>query len=183
MSQIFVPTLGANIPSNIPTSFVTDSGTAIPSFNILNVNAGSTTDNNSNGIISIANPNGSANLLIELTNRFSSSITATAGTTTNLIDFDLGLLVSAYRFSFEVIGIDPITSNSIGFTLLATFKNSGVAASIVQTPFVDSDEDIGAVLTMIAGTGINSTHAILQLTLPVGNNMNVKIVGTYIKVT
>jgi hypothetical protein len=37
MSQIFVPTSGSGVPSNVPTSFVTNSGTATPALNILNV--------------------------------------------------------------------------------------------------------------------------------------------------
>ncbi len=167
----------------VPTNIVADDATtAIPALNILNVFSRDTDEDNLNGIQTTADPDNGDTLYVELTNRLTSTLPAVAGTTTNLIDFDLGLLVSAYRFNFEVVGIDPILSNSIGFTLMATFKNSGVTASIIQTPFVDADEDIGATLTMVAGAGINATHAILQLTLPAGNDMSVQTVGTYIKV-
>lgn len=167
----------------IPTNFIADDGTnAIPVLNTLNIFSRDSEDDNLNGIQTTSDPDNGDDFYIELTNRLTSSLAAIEGTTTNLIDFDLGLVVGAYRFNFEVIGFDSATNNSIGFTLMATFKNSGVTASIIQTPFVDSDEDIGATLTMVAGVGINATHAILQLTLPAGNNMSVKTVGTYVKV-
>ncbi len=167
----------------VSTNFVADDGTnAIPVLNTLNILSRDTEDDNLNGIQTTADPDNGDDFYIELTNRLTSSLPAIAATTTDLIDFDLGLVAGAYRFNFEVIGFDSATNNSIGFSLMATFKNSGVAASIIQTPFVDADEDIGATLTMVAGAGLDATHAILQLTLPAGNNMSVQTIGTYIKV-
>jgi hypothetical protein len=62
MSQITKTlTSGSPIPSIIPTSFVTDSGTSIPSANIINVNGG-------NGVTVSANPNLSNNIIITLDN-------------------------------------------------------------------------------------------------------------------
>ncbi len=68
MSQIIVPISGGSVPPTIPTSFVTDAGTAIPALNILNVNGGP-------GIIVSANPNLSNNVLISL-NEISPSYTS-----------------------------------------------------------------------------------------------------------
>ena len=52
MSQIYVPTSSTNLPTNVPTSFVTNSGTAIPVGNILNVlgNLGLTTSGSGNTV-------------------------------------------------------------------------------------------------------------------------------------
>lgn len=58
MSQFYLQSgsLGP-VPPDVPTAFVTDSGTVIPSFNVVNVNGGP-------GIEVIANPNGSNNMEI-----------------------------------------------------------------------------------------------------------------------
>lgn len=48
------------VPPNVPTSFVTDSGTVIPALNIVNVNGTS-------GITVSANPNASNNMVISFT--------------------------------------------------------------------------------------------------------------------
>lgn len=60
MSQIYKPlTSSGPIPPTIPTSFVTDSGTAIPAANIININGGP-------GVEIIANPNLSNNILVNV---------------------------------------------------------------------------------------------------------------------
>jgi hypothetical protein len=49
MSQIFVPLAGSSSPSNVPTSFVTNSGTAVPVANVLNVLGASGTSTSGSG--------------------------------------------------------------------------------------------------------------------------------------
>jgi hypothetical protein len=60
MSQFYVGVSAGSLPPSVPTSFVTDSGTVVPSANIVNINGGS-------GIQVVANPNGSNNMVINLT--------------------------------------------------------------------------------------------------------------------
>lgn len=60
MSQFFVGTTSGSLPPTVPTSFVTDSGTVIPALNVVNVNGGP-------GVEVSANPNGSNNMVISLT--------------------------------------------------------------------------------------------------------------------
>ena len=59
MSQIHVPASSEPPPPEVPTSFVTDSGTVVAALNIINVNGDP-------GVQVIANPNGSNNMLIKL---------------------------------------------------------------------------------------------------------------------
>ena len=60
MSQFFQGTTSGSLPPSVPTSFVTDSGTVIPASNVVNVNGAP-------GVMITANPNGSNNMVIEIT--------------------------------------------------------------------------------------------------------------------
>lgn len=60
MSQFYVGVTAGSLPPTVITSFVTDDGTVVPAANIVNVNG-------DDGIRVIANPNGSNNMLIQLT--------------------------------------------------------------------------------------------------------------------
>lgn len=59
MSQVYLAAPVSSSPT-VPTSFVTDSGTVVPAGNVVNVNGGP-------GVQVIANPNGSNNMVIDLT--------------------------------------------------------------------------------------------------------------------
>jgi len=73
MSQFYVGVSAGSLPPSVPTSFVTDSGTVIPAANIVNINGG-------NGIQVVANPNGSNNLVINLTEIAPAYTNVTTGT-------------------------------------------------------------------------------------------------------
>lgn len=60
MSQFYQNSTSSPPPPDVPTSFVTDSGTVIPASNVVNVNGAP-------GVMVIANPNGSNNMVIEIT--------------------------------------------------------------------------------------------------------------------
>ncbi len=97
MSQFFVGVSAGSLPPSVPTSFVTDSGTVIPAANIVNVNGGP-------GVEVIANPNGSNNMQILLTEL--------APTYTNVATADSPYTVTATDYFISVDATaGPVTIN------------------------------------------------------------------------
>jgi hypothetical protein len=70
MSQIYKALTSGPVPPDVPTSFVTDDGTVVPSGNIVNVNGGT-------GVRVIANATGSNNMVIQLTDVATSYVNVT----------------------------------------------------------------------------------------------------------
>lgn len=101
MSQAgIISTGGAGpVPPNVPTSFVTDNGTAVPAANILNVPGGTSTDNNTNGIETTGVGN---TLTVKLTNRAIGTVHTVGVITSPLITFATPLTAGVYALNFSV---------------------------------------------------------------------------------
>lgn len=128
MSQIYKSSLSGPIPPSIPTSFVTDSGTVIPAANIININGGETNVNNDNGIRVIANPTGSNNLLVQLTNRLTGSVTTTDATPTVLIVESLGSTPGVYIVEGNLTAFDVTDTAGGAYTYIGAAITDGVTA-------------------------------------------------------
>lgn len=178
MSQFYVGVTAGSLPPTVPTSFVTDDGTAIPAANVLNVNGATSSDDNPNGIETRANPNLSDNLEIVLTNRFTGTATSTNASVEDLVTFTLGATNLVYRFQFDVSGRDTATGDGIGYTLFASARTDGAAATVISTPFLDNDED-ASLVTATADFVASGNDVILQVTGVAGQTINYRAVGSY----
>jgi hypothetical protein len=138
VSQIFKSSSSGPSPPDVPTTFTTNSGNAVPAANILNVLGGSSTASNVNGITTTGSGN---TLTVVLTNRLQGTGTSANGATSDLITFDLGGSAAVYRFKFEVTGRETTTGDGVGYTIFASAKTDGATATAIQTEFVDADED------------------------------------------
>ena len=177
MSQIYVPGTGSS-PA-VPTSFNTDSGTATPVANTLNILGNDTTDNDIDGITTTGS---GSTVSVLLTNRLQGSGSTTGATTADLITIALGASAAVYRLEFKVSGRDTTSGDGVGYSVLTSIRTDGVTATVIQSPFIDTDEDAsltGANIDFIA----SGNNGILRVTGVALRTINYQSVGYYILVS
>ena len=156
MSQFFIGTTSGNLPPVVPTSFVTDNGTAIPAANILNVNG-------DNGIVTSANPNLSNNLVISLQNAEIGQATTVGAVTADPITVPL-TTAGTYTFEVRVAAWESTGPNSAGYSKNAVLRSDGVTATLIG----DSD-GFGHTDTALEDADVNIIAS--------GNNAIVRVLG------
>lgn len=181
MSQIFKAYSGGSLPPTIPTSFLTENGTAIPSGNVLQIAADFIPGDFTAGITTQADPNLSNNLEVVLTNRLAGTATSTNGSTEELIGFSLGNTTAVYRFSFSITGRDTVSGDGVGYTVDGSAKTNGTTATIIATPLIDNDEDPSLLTSSVALVATGNTIS-LRVTGVTGETIIYKAVGLYVRV-
>lgn len=177
MSQAgIISTASGPVPPSVPTSFVTNSGTAVPAANVLNVLGDDTTANNVNGISTSGS--GSTETIL-LTNRLQGTTSTVGAANGDVITFSLGATPSSYKFFFNLTGFDAITPSCGGYAIDATARTTGAAATVIQTPDGDEDEDVAfanADWTVVA----SGNNIILRVTGVAGLTISWSAVGYYV---
>lgn len=185
MSQYARPAEGGD-PA-VPTSFVTDDGTAVPVANTLNVLARDTNENNDEGIQTTADPAGGQNLYVELTNRVEVGATTIGAGTSNvtLVDFSAAPFsgtTGCYNFMLQAAGFEPTSPAGAYFTVKGGVLTDGTTPSLVGTP--DEDFDNSAAIAGVNATlAISGNELVLQLTGVAGFNITWQSVSYYVRAT
>lgn len=178
MSQIYKAlTSSGPIPPEIPTSFVTDSGTAVPAANVLDVFGNNTTINNSNGI----QTTGATNVVtVRLTNRYTQP-TTTVGVATSTVTILSALAAGTYVFDMSV-GAYATSGGPAGngYTIVGGVRSDGATATLLPNQQKDSFEETTGANAVLGVSGNTITVTVTGVN---GKNFDWLVTGTYIVVS
>lgn len=186
MSQIIVPVSGGILPPQIPTSFVTQDGTAVPLANILLVDGIDSSENNDNGIITkggVAGTGTSNEVDIVITNRITGTATTTDDATPQILtSFSLGATPATFLVELRIVAYNVTDSLSAGYTSTSTIRTTGAAGSEIDaSPGIIAEE--GAMSGVIVQNQIVGNTIETVVTGLAGKIIHWRALHTYIIVS
>jgi hypothetical protein len=116
----------------IPTSFVTDSGTAIPAANVINILGSS----------EISTSGAGNTVTIDFTGMSDGTGQTIGAVTADLITINAGAVPNCYKVSADVVGFEATTPAAIAYELINGVRTTGAAATLTnitdQTAFEEA---------------------------------------------
>jgi hypothetical protein len=180
MSQIIKNLASGPVPPSVATSYVTDSGTAVPSANVLNVKGGTQSLSVDNGILTTAGPSNQIN--IDLTNRVQGRITTTDASNQTLISFALSASAATYNFDANISAYDVTDDLGAGYSIFGSVRSTASTAFLVGTPDKIVNEEPSTV-NCDANLVVSGNNAIIQVNGLAGKTINWNCVLTYVAQT
>lgn len=172
MSQIYKAVTSGSLPPDVPTSFVTDDGIAVPAAHVLNVfgevDSGITTSGSGNTITINFAESG-----------VSGTGTTIGATTADLITIDLGSINGTFTFDVKIAaycsaGTDANKGN--GYTITGAVRTTSSSATLLPDPAIDDFEEITDASVDLVVSGNNG---IIRVTGVVGDTIKWKAVAEY----
>lgn len=146
--------LGVDSSGIIPDSFVTDSGTAVPSLGVLNVLGDGTT---------IATSGSGNTITISGLNTIVDTGITVGAVTDDLVTIALGATPSSFTFEARVAGFESTGPSGTGYSLFACARTDGATATLVGTVDQIINQDV-ALTASNATFVVSGNDAILRVT-------------------
>ncbi len=168
MSQAgIINTTTGPVPPTVPTSFVTDSGTAIPAANILNVVTPG------GGTQGISTSGSGSTITITLTDIIvrATCQTINAGTATFNVNIPIPTSNSSASIRANMAGYAKTAGTAIGGELIGAVRNVGGVLTVIGTPDLTRNNDVSLSAWNCTLT-VSGTNALVQVTGVAGVTIN-----------
>ncbi len=154
MSQFYQGVVSGSIPPDVPTSFVTDSGTATPAGNVINI---VTPGGGTQGIETSAP--GSSNIILITVTGATATATTIGATTATLLTIPMAPN-SGMTLDVLICGFESTLPGVVGSSLTASFIRVGAGVpALVQLP--DDQQNISASLSAVSYSIVGSGSDVL----------------------
>lgn len=178
MSQAGILNLAAGpVPPSVPENFTTDDGNAIPVANNLNVLGRSTNINDTDGIRTNADPDGSDNLYIEITNRLQGTGQTIDVGTDDIITFTPST-IGVYAIELRIGAFNTTSTLGAGYSLFGAVRYDGVNSNICD-PFDAIDNEEGTMSSTGLDIVVSGADIILRAQGYAGQTINWSAVALY----
>lgn len=178
MSQIYKSLSSGPTPPAIPDQFTVDvNGPAIPVANNLNVYGRDSTANDVDGIRTNNDPNGSATVYVELTNRLQGSTTTVGAVTGDIITF-APTVTGTYTIEYRVAAYNVTGSIGAGYSMFGAIRFDGVNANICDI-FDEIVNEEGTMSSVDLSVVVSGANIILRATGYAAQTINWSAVGLY----
>lgn len=180
MSQIYKSLTSGPVPPQVPTSFQTDNGTAVPLANVLIIHADDSRENNTNGIIAkggIVGTGTQNEVDVIITNRLQGTGTTVNAGTSDIITFT-PTVVGTYAMEIRVAAYNTTSLLGAGYSLFGAIRFDGVNSNICD-PFDPLDNEEGTMINTGLDILVSGANVILRSTGYAAQTINWSAVALY----
>jgi hypothetical protein len=181
MSQVYLTAPVSSSPA-VPTSFVTQDGTAVPVANVLIINGLDSTENNANGIITKGGVvgTGTANEVdVVITNRLQGSGSTVGAVTTQIATMPLGATPGNYAFQVYASGYTTTGPAGTAYSIVSSIRTNGATATLIATSDETFVEDASLAASDLQ-VDVSGNNVVINATGIVGITIDWNVVCTYI---